>query len=103
MKRHLMCVNIFQFCTTNFFTDDGCEHAKMKQFTFVAGNIRSQCTLFCEDRWIFNPKLQSRLVTVLNWSFCLETVSYLCSMTVSSRAVHFPVTAIFVIEDKVGK
>ena len=91
--------NIFRFCKSNFFTDDGCEHAKMKQFTFVAGNIRSQCTLFCENRWIFNPKLQSRLVTVLNWSFCLETVSYLCSMTISSRAVHFPVTAICVIED----
>ena len=38
--------NIFQFCTFNFFTDDGCEHAKMKQFTIVAGNIRSQYTLF---------------------------------------------------------
>ena len=57
LKRHLMYVNIFRFWTSNFFTDDGCEHANMKQFTFVAGNIRSQYTLFCENRWIFNPKL----------------------------------------------
>ena len=75
----------------------------MKQFTLVAGNIRSQYTLFRKKRWIFNPKLQSRLVTVLNWSFCLETVSYLGVMTIYSRAVHFPVTAICVIENKVGK
>ena len=70
-------VNVFRFCTSNFFTDDGCEHAKMKQFTLVAGNIRSQCTLFWKNHWIVNPEIQSRLVTVLNWSFCLETVSYL--------------------------
>ena len=38
--------NIFRLCTSNFFTDDGCEHAKMKEFTIVAGNIRSQYTLF---------------------------------------------------------
>ena len=56
----------------------------MKQFTLVAGNIRSQYTLFRKKRWIFNPKLQSRLVTVLNWSFCLETVSYLGVMTIYS-------------------
>ena len=37
--------NIFRFCASNFFTDDGCEHAKMKQFTSVAGNIRSAYTL----------------------------------------------------------
>ena len=103
LKRHLMYVNIFWFWTSNFFTDDGCEHAKMKQFTFVAGNIRSQYTLFCENRWLFIPKLQTRLVTVLNCSFCLEKVSYLYSMTISSWAVHFPVTAIYVIKDKVGK
>ena len=96
-------VNVFRFCTSNFFTDDGCEHAKMKQFTLVAGNIRSQCTLFWKNHWIVNPKIQSRLVTVLNWSFCLETVSYLGVMTIYSWAVHFPVTAICVIENKVGK
>ena len=81
LKRHLMFVNIFRFWTSNFFTDDGCEHANMKQFTFVAGNIRSQYTLFCKNRWLFIPKLQTRLVTVLNWSFCFEKVSYLYSMT----------------------
>ena len=81
---HLTYVNVFRLCTSNFFTDDGCEHAKMKQFTLVAGNIRSQYTLFWKNRWIFNTKLQPRLVTVLNRSFCLETVSYLCSMTISS-------------------
>ena len=96
-------VNVFRFCTSNFFTDDGCEHAKMKQFTLVAGNIRSQCTLFWKNHRIVNPKIQSRLVTVLNWSFCLETVSYLGVMTIYSWAVHFPVTAICVIENKVGK
>ena len=60
-RRHLMYVNVFWFCRYNFFTDDGCEHAKMKQFTFVAGNIRSQYTLFWNNRWIFHTKLQSRL------------------------------------------
>ena len=95
--------NIFRFCKSNFFTDDNCEHAKMKQLIFVTGNFRSQYTLFCKNCWVLNPKLQSRLVTVLNWSFCLETVSYLCSMSISSRAVHFPVSAICVIEYKVGK
>ena len=65
----------FGFVRLTFFIDDGCEHAKMKQFTLVAGNIRSQYTLFRKKRWIFNPKLQSRLVTVLNWSFCLQTVA----------------------------
>ena len=60
-RRHLMYVNVFWFCRYNFFTDDGCEHAKMKQFTFVAGNIRSQYTLFWKNRWIFHTKLQSRL------------------------------------------
>ena len=49
--------NIFRLCTSNFFTDDYCEHAKMKEFTILAGNIRSQYTLFCENRWILNPKL----------------------------------------------
>ena len=49
--------NIFQFCTSNFFTDDGCEHAKMKQFTLVAGNIRSAYTL---NRLIYS-KLQDLL------------------------------------------
>ena len=56
---------LFRFCTSNFFTDDRCEHAKMKQFTLVAVNIRSQYTLFCKNRWIFNTKLITRLVTVL--------------------------------------
>ena len=74
----------FGFVRLTFFTDDGCEHAKMKQFTLVSGDIRSQHKLFCKNRWIFNPKLQSRLVTVLNWSFCFEKVSYLCSMTIFS-------------------
>ena len=32
-----MYVNVFWFCRYNFFIDDGCEHAKMKQFAFVAG------------------------------------------------------------------
>ena len=89
-RRHLIYVNVFRFCSSNFFTDDVCEHAKMKQFTLAVGNIRSQYTLFWKNRWIFNTKLQSRLVTVLNRSFCLETVSYLCSMTISLWAVHFP-------------
>ena len=70
-----MYVNVFRFFTSNVLPDDGCEHEKMKQFTLVAGNIRSQYTLFRKKRWIFNPKLQSRLVTVLNWSFCLQTVA----------------------------
>ena len=83
LKRHLMKI-YFSFVRLTFFTDDVCEHAKMKQFTLVSGDIRSQHKLFCNNRWIFNPKLQSRLVTVLNWSFCLEKVSYLCSMTIFS-------------------
>ena len=74
----------FGFVRLTFFTDDGCEHTKMKQFTLVTGDIRSQYKLFCKNCWIFNPKLQSRLVTVLNWNFCLEKVSYLCSMTIFS-------------------
>ena len=74
----------FGFARLTFFTDDVCEHAKMKQFTLVTGDIRSQYKLFCKNCWIFNPKLQSRLVTVLNWNFCLEKVSYLCSMTIFS-------------------
>ena len=74
----------FGFVRLTFFTDDGCEHAKMKQFTLVTGDIRSQYKLFCKNCWIFNTKLQSRLVTVLNWNFCLEKVSYLCSMTIFS-------------------
>ena len=74
----------FGFVRLTFFTNDGCEHAKMKQFTLVTGDIRSQYKLFCKNCWIFNPKLQSRLVTVLNWNFCLEKVSYLCSMTIFS-------------------
>ena len=74
----------FGFARLTFFTDDGCEHAKMKQFTLVTGDIRSQYKLFCKNCWIFNPKSQSRLVTVLNWNFCLEKVSYLCSMTIFS-------------------
>ena len=83
LKRHLMKI-YFGFVRLTFFTDDVREHAKMKQFTLVSGDIRSQHKLFCKNRWIFNPKLQSRLVTILNWSFCLEKVSYLCSMTISS-------------------
>ena len=58
--------NIFRFYASNFLTDGRCEHAKMKQFTLVAVNIRSQYTLFCKNRWIFDTKLQSRLVTLLN-------------------------------------
>ena len=81
--RHLMNI-YFGFVRLTFFTDDGCEHAKIKQFTLVTGDIRSQYKLFCKNCWILNPKLQSRLVTVLNWSFCLEKVSYLCSMTIFS-------------------
>ena len=96
-------MQVFRFCPPNFFTHDGCEHAKMKQFTLVAVNIRSHYTLFCKNRWIFNTKFQSKLVTVLTWSFYLGTVSYLCSMTIYSLAVHFPASAICVIEDKVGK
>ena len=30
------------FLRLTFFTDDGCEHAKMKQFTLVTCNIWSQ-------------------------------------------------------------
>ena len=36
----------FGFVRLTFFTDDGCEHAKMKQFTLVTGDIRSQHKLF---------------------------------------------------------
>ena len=35
----------FGFVRLTFFTDDGCEHAKMKQFTLFAGNSRSQYIL----------------------------------------------------------
>ena len=45
LKRHLMKI-YFGFLRLTFFTDDGCEHAKMKQFTLAVGNIRSQYTLF---------------------------------------------------------
>ena len=54
--------NIFRFCKSNFFTDDGCEHAKMKQFTFVAGNIRSQYTLFWKSRWILTQNYNQDLL-----------------------------------------
>ena len=40
-RRHLIKI-YFGFYTSNFLTDGRCEHAKMKQFTFVAVNIRSQ-------------------------------------------------------------
>ena len=57
MKRRLMHVYAFRFCTSSFFTHDICEYAKMKQFTLVTCNIRSQYTLFCKSRWIFKPKI----------------------------------------------
>ena len=71
----------FGFVRQTFFTDDGCEHAKMKQFTLAVGPVSVYIVL--KEPLDFNTKLQSRLVTVLNRSFCLETVSYLCSMTIS--------------------
>ena len=45
LKRHSMKI-YFGFVRLTFFTDDVCEHAKMKQFTLAVGNIRSQYTLF---------------------------------------------------------
>ena len=72
LKRcHLMYVNVFWFCRYNFFTDDGCEHAKMKQHTFVEGNIRSQYTLFWNNRWIFHTKLQQDLLSPVFCRACL--------------------------------
>ena len=41
-------------------------YAKMKHFALIAVNIRSQYSLFCKNRWIFNTKSQPRLVTVLS-------------------------------------
>ena len=57
-----MYVNAFRFCTSNFFTDDGCEHAKTKQFSLVAVNIRSQYTLFCKNCWILTQNYNQDLL-----------------------------------------
>ena len=70
-RRHLMYVNVFWFFRYNFFTDDGCEHAKMKEFTFVAGNIRSQYTLFWKNRWIFTQNYNQDLLSPVFRRACL--------------------------------
>ena len=66
-----MYINVFWFCRYNFFTDDGCEHAKMKEFTFVAGNIRSQYTLFWKNRWIFTQNYNQDLLSPVFRRACL--------------------------------
>ena len=57
-----MYVNVFRFCTSNFFTDDGCERAKTKQFTLVTVNIRSQYTLFRKNCWILTQNYNQDLL-----------------------------------------
>ena len=99
-----MYVNVFRFCTSTFLTDDACEHVNMQKWN---NSLRlyetSGLSLHCFERTVgFLTQITiktcySAELELLSWNgkqFVLDDYLFF---------VHFPVSAICVIEDKVGK